>query len=126
MIDELELLRRIASEGVSLQARAELVIEAVHEGQSLREVARQGGPLVRSLLALEEQLPQSTDPALGEYVSKIRAILRYDAELLNQSMELLAMMALGSPRMEEQRRKLTGLGAPAEELMRLANQLNTR
>jgi len=122
---ELELLRRIAGEGVSLQAGAELVIEAVHEGRSLGDVARRGGPLVRSLLALEEQLPEPTDPALRDYVSRIRVILRYEAELLSQSMELLAMVALGSPRLDEQRRLLTGLGAPAQELIRLAHELNT-
>jgi hypothetical protein len=78
------------------------------------------------LFALEEQLPQPEDPALGEYVSRIRAILRYEAELLNQSMELLALMPLNSPRLEEQRRKLTGFGPPARELTRLAEQLGMR
>lgn len=123
--DELELLRRITDEGLSLQVRAEHVIEAVHEGRPLGEVAGQGGPLVRSLFALEEQLPQTADRGLAEYVSRIRAILRYEAELLHQSMELLALMPLNSPRLEEQRRRLTGFGPPAEELTRLADQLNT-
>lgn len=123
MSQELELLRRIAGEGVLLQKKAELVIRAVHQGRPLAEVAVEGGPLVRSLFALEEQLPQAGDPELGEYVIRLRAILRYDAELLHQSMELLSMMALGSPRLEEQRRRLTGLGAPADELRRLENLL---
>jgi hypothetical protein len=39
-------------------------------------------------------------------------------------MELLAMMPLGSPRLEEQRRKLDGLGPPAEELRRLKAHLS--
>jgi hypothetical protein len=124
--DELDLLRRIAGEGISLQLRAELVIEKVHQGRPLGEVARSGGPLVRSLFALEEQLPQTVDPALGRYVSRLRAILRYEAELLSQSMELLALMPLNSPRLEEQRRKLTGFGPPAEELTLLAKQLEMR
>lgn len=126
MSPELELLRRIAGEGVYLQDRAELVIRAVHEGRPLSEVAVEGGPLVRSLFALEEQLPQPGDPELEEYVVRMRAILRYDAELLHQSMELLSMTALGSPRLEEQRRKLKGLGAPADELRRLENLLEAR
>jgi hypothetical protein len=120
---ELELLRRIAGEGVSLQARAEVVIRAVQEGRPLGEVAGKGGPLVRSLFALEEQLPQSADPEVRRYVTRIRAILRYDAELVFQSLELLALTALGSPRLEEQRRKLDGLGAPAAELRQLEDQL---
>jgi hypothetical protein len=123
---ELELLHRIAGEGVSLQARAEVVIRAVHEGRPLGEVAGKGGPLVRSLFALEEQLPQSADPEVSNYVKRIRAILRYDAELVHQSMDLLAMAPLGSPRLEEQRRKLDGLGAPAMELRQLEDQLRLR
>jgi hypothetical protein len=123
---ELELLRRIAGEGVSLQARAEVVIRAVQEGRPLGEVAGKGGPLVRSLFALEEQLPQSADPEVRNYVTRIRAILRYDAELVHQSMELLALTALGSPRLEEQRRRLDGLGAPAAELRQLEVQLRHR
>jgi hypothetical protein len=122
----MELLHRIAGEGVSLQAEAEAVIRAVHEGRPLGEVARAGGPLVRSFLALEEQLPQSADLEVTNYVTRLRAILRYDAELLHQSMELLSMMALGSPRLEEQRRKLNGLGAPAAELRRLEDDLKHR
>jgi hypothetical protein len=120
---ELELLHRIAREGVSLQARAEAVIRAVHDGRPLWEVAGKGGPLVTSLLALEEQLPQSSDPEVTMYVTRIRAILRYDAELVRQSIGLLAMTALGSPRLEDQRQKLDGLGAPAAELRRLEEQL---
>jgi hypothetical protein len=123
---ELELLHRIAREGVSLQAGAEVVIRAVHDGRPLWEVARKGGPLVTSLLVLEAQLPQSSDPEVTMYVTRIRAILRYDAELVNQSIELLAMTALGSPRLEEQRRKLDGLGAPAAELRQLEDQLKHR
>jgi hypothetical protein len=123
---ELELLHRIAGEGVSLQARAEVVIRAVHDGRPLWEVAGQGGALVTSLLALEEQLPQSSDPEVTMYVTRIRAILRYDAELVHQSIGLLAMMALGSPRLEEQRQKLEGLGAPAAELRQLQDQLKHR
>ena len=123
---ELELLQRIAGEGVSLQVKAELVIRAVHEGRPLGEVAGKGGPLVRSLFALEDQLPQSPDPEVSRYVTRIRAILRYDAELVYQSMELLALTALGSPRLEEQRRKLDGLGAPAAELRQLEDQLKHR
>lgn len=126
MSPELELLHRIAGEGVSLQARAEVVIRAVHEGRPLGEVAGKGGPLVRSLFALEEQLPQSADPEVSNYVKRIRAILRYDAELVHQSMDLLAMAPLGSPRLEEQRRKLDGLGAPAMELRQLEDQLRLR
>jgi hypothetical protein len=123
---ELELLRRIAGEGVSLQDRAEAVIRAVHEGRPLGEVAGKGGPLVRSLFALEEQLPESADPEVREYVTRIRAILRYDAELLYQSIELLSMLALRSARLEEQRQKLDGLGPPAAELKRLAEALSRR
>jgi hypothetical protein len=123
---ELELLHRIAGEGVSLQAEAEVVIRAVHQRRPLGEVAKSGGPLVRSFLALEEQLPQSADPEVKEYVIRLRAILRYDAELLHQSMELLSMVALGSARLEEQLRRLDGLGAPAAELRRLEDDLKHR
>jgi hypothetical protein len=123
---ELELLHRIAGEGVSLQARAEVIIRAVHDGRPLWEVAGKGGPLVTSLLALEEQLPQSSDPEVTMYVTRIRAILRYDAELVHQSIGLLAMTALGSPRLEEQRRQLDGLGPPAAELRQLEDQLKHR
>jgi hypothetical protein len=123
---ELELLLRIAGEGVFLQARADVVIKAVQEGRPLGEVTGKGGPVVRSLFALEEQLPQSADPEVRKYVTRIRAILRYDAELVHQSIELLALTALGSPRLEEQRRKLDGLGAPAAELRRLEDQLKHR
>jgi hypothetical protein len=123
---DLELLRRIAGEGISLQDQAEVVIRGVHEGRPLGEVARKGGPLVRSLFALEEQLPESSDPELRLYVTRMRAILRYDAELLHQAMELLSMMVLGSPRLEEQRHKLNGLGPPAAELERLKDMLNRR
>jgi len=120
---DLVLLRGIAGEAVSLQDRAETIIEAVHEGRPLGEVARHGGPIVRSLFALEERLPEPADPELRRYVTRFRAILRYDAELVHQSIELLSMMPLGSPRLEEQRRKLVGLGAPADELRRLADEL---
>ena len=126
MNSEIELLRRIAGEGVWLQDQAEEVIKAVHEGRPLGEVAPQGGPLVRSLFALEEQLPESADPEVGEYVTRIRAILRYEAELVVQSVQLLSMMPLGSPRLEEQRQKLNGLGPPAAELRRLDDTLNRR
>jgi hypothetical protein len=78
------------------------------------------------LFALEDQLPQSPDPEVRRYVTRIRAILRYDAELVYQSIELLALTALGSPRLEEQRRKLDGLGAPAAELRQLEDQLKHR
>jgi len=61
-----------------------------------------------------------------KYVTRIRAILRYDAELVHQSIELLALTALGSPRLEEQRRRLDGLGAPAAELRQLEDQLKHR
>jgi hypothetical protein len=126
MNSDLERLRLIAGEGVSLQDRAEAVITAVHDGRPLGEVASKGGPLVRSLFALEERLPESADPEVREYVTRIRAILRYDAELLYQSMELLSMMALGSARLEEQRQMLDGLGPPAAELRRLEDKLNRR
>ncbi len=126
MSPELELLHRIAEEGVSLQDRADVVIRAVHDGRPLWEVAGKGGPLVTSLLALEEQLPRSSDPEVTKYVTRIRAILRYDAELVHQSIGLLAMKALGSPRLEEQRQKLEGLGAPAAELRQLEDQLKHR
>lgn len=126
MSPELELLHRIAGEGVSLQAEADVVIRAVHDGRPLGEVAGTGGPLVRSFFALEEQLPQSADPEVRKYVTRLRAILRYDAELLQQSIELLSMMALGSARLDEQRRKLDGLGAPAAELRRLKDELKHR
>jgi len=120
---DLVLLRGIAAEAVSLQEGAEMIIKAVHEGEPLGEVARHGGPLVRSLFALEERLPQPANPELRRYVTRFRAILRYDAELVHQSIELLSMMPLGSPRLEEQRRKLGGLGPPAAELRRLAAEL---
>jgi hypothetical protein len=126
MSTELELLHKIAREGVSLQARAEVVIRAVHDGRPLWEVAGKGGPLAMSLLALEERLPQSSDPEVTMYVTRIRAILRYEAELVRQSIGLLAMTALDSPRLEEQRQKLEGLGAPAAELTRLEDQLKHR
>jgi hypothetical protein len=126
MNSDMELLRSITGEGVSLQDQAEAVIRAVHEGRPLGEVASRGGPLVRSLFALEERLPESGDPEVRAYVTRIRAILRYDAELLYQSMELLSMMALGSPRLEEQRQKLDGLGPPAAELRRLEDTLSRR
>ena len=126
MDSDLELLRSITGEGVSLQDQAEAVIRAVHEGRPLGEVAPRGGPLVRSLFALEGRLPEPADPELREYVTRIRAILRYEAELLYQSMELLSMMALGSPRLEEQRQKLDGLGPPAAELRRLEDTLSRR
>ena len=60
------------------------------------------------------------------YVTRMRAILRYDAELVRQSIGLLAMTALGSPRLEDQRQKLDGLGAPAVELRQLEQQLKRR
>jgi hypothetical protein len=72
---------------------------------------------------LEAQLPLSADAELSWHLSRIRALLRYHAELLHQGIELLALMPLGSPRLEEQRRKLDGLGPPADELRRLKAQL---
>jgi hypothetical protein len=48
MNPDVELLRRIAVEAVSLQDRAETVIRDIHEGRPLGDVARSGGPLVRS------------------------------------------------------------------------------
>lgn len=123
MSADVELLRRIATEAVSLQERAEAVIRDIHEGRPLGDVASSGGPLVRSFFALEAQLPSSADAELSGHLSRMRAILRYHAELLHQAMELLAMMPLGSPRLEEQRRRLEGLGPPAEELRRLKAQL---
>jgi hypothetical protein len=128
MNPDVELVRRIAVEAVSLQDRAEAVIRDIHEGRPLGDVARAGGPLVRSFLALEAQLPPSSDAdaELSGLLSRIRAILRYHAELLHQGIELLAMMPLGSPRLEEQRRKLDGLGPPADELRHLKAQLAAR
>jgi hypothetical protein len=122
MNTDVELLRRIVVEAVSLQDRAETVIRDIQEGRPLGDVARSGGPLVRSFHALEAQLPPSADAELSWHLSRIRVLLRYHAELLHQGIELLAMRPLGSPRLEEQRRKLD-LGPPADELKRLKAQL---
>ncbi len=46
------------------------------------------------------------EPDSVRLAAGLRAILRYHAELLHQAIELLAMMTLGSPRLEEQRGKL--------------------
>ena len=112
---EIRSLQRIAAEAVIVQDDAEQLLREIRDREPLAELAPRGGRLTSRLIALSAALPQSRDPQVQRYATRMREVLDHHALMLSTSLDLLAV-AWRSERLEEEVDRIAGLGRPAQWL----------
>ena len=117
-------LRRIADEAILLQGLTEDILAGIRERRSLAELARPGGALIARFVALRTEVPEPADARLREAAQTLRETLDHHALMLSSSLDLLGDLRpdLAGRQLDE----LDGLGAPAQRLCALRDQLGDR
>jgi hypothetical protein len=115
-------LRRIVAEAVIWQDKAEELLVDIRHREPLAELAPRGGPLIRRFCALKQRLPESSDPAIRRYTDVLGPVFDHHALMLNASLDMLAV-DWRSERIVAELERIEGLGAPAQRLDRLREEL---
>jgi hypothetical protein len=115
-------LRRIVAEAVIWQDKAEELLVDIRHREPLAELAPRGGPLIRRFCELRQRLPESNDPAIRRYTDALGPLLEHHALMLNSSLDMLAV-DWRSERIVAELERITGLGAPAQRLDRIRQEL---
>jgi hypothetical protein len=115
-------LRKIVDEAVIWQDKAEELLVDISHREPLAELAPRGGPLIRRFCDLRMRLPVSNDPDIRRIVDVLGPVLDHHALMLSSSLDMLAV-DWRSERIVEELERITGLGAPAERLDRIREEL---
>ena len=115
-------LRAIAAEAVIHQDAAEELLADIRDRRPLAELAPRGGPLTSRFVALRRDLPAPADAELRRHAEALGEVLDHHAYMLAASLDLLAV-DWRSERMVERLEGLDGLGAPAQRLERVREEL---
>jgi hypothetical protein len=115
-------LRKIVDEAVIWQDKAEELLVDISHREPLAELAPRGGPLIRRFCELRMRLPVSNDPDIRRIVDVLGPVLDHHALMLSSSLDMLAV-DWRSERIVEELERITGLGAPAERLDRIREEL---
>lgn len=115
-------LRRIVAEAVIWQDKAEELLVDISHREPLAELAPRGGPLIRRFCELKLRLPESTDPEIRRITDVLGPVLHHHALMLNSSLDMLAV-DWRSERIVEELERIDGLGAPAQRLERIREEL---
>jgi len=118
-------LNRIVAEAVIWQDKAEELLVAISHREPLAELAPRGGPLIRHFCELKRRLPESSDPEIRRYTDVLGPVLDHHALMLNSSLDMLAV-DWRSERIVEELERIDGLGAPAQRLDRLREEIVSR
>ena len=119
---ELGALLRIAQEGFYWQGEVEDLLIAIRDGGDLAQLARAGGPIISRYEAMRVSLRAIREPRLRDYTSALDEVFANHAMLLHTALDLLAV-AWRSERLQDEQRKLGGLGAQGVRLERLTREL---
>jgi hypothetical protein len=115
-------LRAIVAEAVIRQDQADELLAAVSRREPLNQLAPRGGPLVRRFFELRDLLPVSDDPDLNRITAVLAPVLHHHALMVNSSLDMLAC-DWRSERLVFELERITGLGAPAERLEAIREEL---
>jgi hypothetical protein len=118
-------LNRIVAEAVIWQDKAEELLVDISHREPLAELAPRGGPLIRHFFELKRRLPESRDPEVRHYTDVLGPVLDHHAMMLNSSLDMLAV-DWRSERIVEELERIDGLGAPAQRLDRLRQEIVSR
>jgi hypothetical protein len=108
-------LRRLVAEALILQDSAEELLIELRDHRDLGAIAPRCGRLMSRFVALDRELPASTDPAVERYCSTLRTIFDHHVLLLNSARAMLAV-EWRSEKLTEQLDRIDGLGEPARRL----------
>jgi hypothetical protein len=108
-------LRRITSESVILQDRAELLLAVLRDERDLGDVAPALGQLIQRFVVLRATLKDCAGPELARDVGLVAAVLDHHVLLLDSALRFLAS-EWRSERLAEKLDGLDGLGPPARML----------
>jgi hypothetical protein len=117
-------LRALVAEGIIWQDEAAALMLRVRNHEPLSELAPLGGPLVDRFTALRERLPRSSDATVQRHTTVLVKVFDHHALLLSASLDLLAA-DWRSERMSEELGRLDGLGAPANWLEAIWEELSS-
>jgi hypothetical protein len=115
-------LQKIVAEAVIWQDKAEELLVDISHREPLAELAPRGGPLIRRFCDLKMRLPESNDPAIRRITDVLGPVLDHHALMLSSSLDMLAV-DWRSERIVEELERIDGLGAPAQRLERIREQL---
>jgi hypothetical protein len=115
-------LRKIVAEAVIWQDKAEELLVDISHREPLAELAPRGGPLIRRFCELRMRLPVSNDPAIRRITEVLGPVLDHHALMLSSSLDMLAV-DWRSERIVEELERISGLGAPAQRLDSIREQL---
>ena len=115
-------LRRIVAEAVIWQDKAEELLVDISHREPLAELAPRGGPLIRRFCELRRRLPESADPELRRITDVLGPVLDHHALMLSSSLDMLAV-DWRSERIVAELERIEGLGAPAQRLDRIREEL---
>ena len=115
-------LHRIVAEAVIWQDKAEELLVDISHREPLAELAPRGGPLIRRFCELRRRLPESDDPELRRITAVLGPVFDHHALMLSSSLDMLAV-DWRSERIVEELERITGLGAPAQRLDSIREEL---
>jgi len=115
-------LRMIVAEAVIWQDKAEELLVDISHREPLADLAPRGGPLIRHFCELKRRLPESDDPEIRRITDVLGPVLDHHALMLNSSLDMLAV-DWRSERIVAELERIDGLGAPAQRLDRIREEL---
>ena len=115
-------LHEIVAEAVIWQDKAEELLVDISHREPLAELAPRGGPLIRHFCELRRRLPVSNDPGIRRITDVLGPVLDHHALMLSSSLDMLAV-DWRSERIVEELERIAGLGAPAQRLDRIREEL---
>jgi hypothetical protein len=119
---ERDTLRSIVAEAVIRQDQAEALLAEIRDRRPLAEIAPRGGALVSRFVALRRALPVSLDPDVRHVNAILRMVFDHHALAVKCSVDLLALDWRSQP-VVEQLERIDGLGAPAQWLETVRDEL---
>ena len=121
--DDLEMLRRLAWEGLYREDDVEQMLQAVREDDPLTDVAPESGPLVSRYCEMRRELRDIRAPELQPQVAALSEIFDYHAQLLHHAVALLAV-AWRSERLRLQQQWVGPIGPQADRLRGVVEELD--
>ena len=107
------------------QDKAEELLVDISHREPLAELAPRGGPLIRRFCELRARLPESATRSIRRITDVLGPVFDHHALMLSSSLDMLAV-DWRSERIVEELERITGLGAPAQRLDRIREELVDR